>query len=167
MAEQMMLKQVRDVLEYVRSTCFTLEDGSRVFCGDMADAIDAHLNAAKGEAVAWRYRFAGSQEYKYATAGEGLVDARPLVESQPLYTHPASPDVELCSRILAMNEMAQALFGVILDITSGDYYESNNVDIRSEPWSWLFNDASEFAGEWNEMIRSIKLSSMAAREGGE
>ena len=39
----MTLEQVRDVLEYVRSACYTLEDGSRVYCGDMADAIDAHL----------------------------------------------------------------------------------------------------------------------------
>lgn len=71
---------------------FTGDDAIASLQEQISRLVD-NKNAAKSEAVAWRYRFAGSQEYKYATAGEGLVDGRPLVESQPLYTNPASPEV--------------------------------------------------------------------------
>lgn len=87
MSEKMTLEQAIIVLDD-----YFLHTSSQIAPKAYA-VIRAHLNAAKGEAVAWRYRFYGSQGWVYATAREGLVDGRPLVESQPLYTHPASPNV--------------------------------------------------------------------------
>ena len=66
-----------------------------------------------------------------------------------------------------MNEVAQRLFATMLDICSGDYYQSNGVDIRAEPWSKLWNDGSEFAGMWNGRIASVLADSARARVGGE
>lgn len=68
-----------------------------LFTGDDAIAalqeqisrLVANTSAAKGEVVAWRYRFYGSQGWVYATAGEELVCGLPLIYSQPLYNHPA------------------------------------------------------------------------------
>lgn len=187
MTEQMTLEKVRDWLKKPPKALENMYRGkSRKSYADeargLAEIIDAHLNAAKGEAVsnaakvesvAWGFQHEDTGHMTVlmndgVNTPESFTTLNPrYMLIGPLYTHTASPDVELCSRILAMNEMAQALFGVILDIMSGDYYESNNVDIRVKPWILLFNDASEFASEWNEMIGIIKSSSMAAREGGE
>jgi len=51
-----------------------------------------------------------------------------------------------------INKSAQRLFTTIMDITSGDYYESHGVDVRIAPWSALLCEANDLAGELSDAL---------------
>jgi hypothetical protein len=85
-AEPMTLEKLRDDMEASSGFGVNLLSDSTI--EDWIAVIDAELTKQReAEPVAWRYRFSGSNDWKYAGTGEGLVDPRPLIKSEPLYTH--------------------------------------------------------------------------------
>lgn len=151
MAEQMTLEQVRDIIERsAKKLCNCGACKESKLRKEVYDVLNSsHLNAAKGEAVAWRYRFYGSQGWVYATAGEELVCGLPLICSQPLYAHPAPPDVvrdaERYRKLLALMD------------------ESDPVSNETSTIRNIIDDLINLGSE----CLNLYLDARAAREGGE
>lgn len=148
MAEQMTMEQVRNwhrSMEKEHKHLHQISDAHKA----AADAIDAHLNAAKGEAVAGLWIGEGS-EY----CNHGYSD-RPAIKNLPpgnylLYIHPISPDVVRDAMQFVPEEARPELCAPISH-------------------EWLAKVTGHREG-WNacrkEMLKRIDAA-MAAREGGE
>ena len=95
MTEQMTLEKVRDWLKKPPKALENMYRGkSRKSYADeargLAEIIDAHLNAAKGEAVAFAYAYRYPDGIRTNTGGREINGCKPT-ETIPLYTHPATP----------------------------------------------------------------------------
>lgn len=115
MNEQMTLEQVRDALLELAESFDKAFPGARVQCAKWADAIDAHLNVAKGESVEWWCAIEsveaidGTEEIAMSwnaddgnTGEAARTEANQWINDQPhpgnfrlakIYAHPALPEV--------------------------------------------------------------------------
>lgn len=86
MNKQMTLEQARD--ECRKFAIQALSPSNRDFYNGVADAIDAHLNAAKGEVV---YQLECDGQWVDVDSAD--YEGHDGSDKRVLYTHPASPDV--------------------------------------------------------------------------
>lgn len=171
MSEQMTLEQVRDALLELAESFDKAFPGRASNACKWADAIDAHLNAAKGEVVAWWCAIEsveaidGTEEIAMSwnaddgNAGEAArTEANQWINDQPhpgnfhlakVYTNPASPDVVRDAERFQfmLNEHC------CVQIVGNDY------------WLWWPMTETVQEGRFNSAREAIDAA-MAAREGG-
>lgn len=147
----MSLEQVRDALLELAESFDKAFPGRASNARRWADAIDAHLNAAKGEAVAWQYREVTedgpSPVWDEASRMHFEIlrnDRR--YEVRELYTHPGSPDV-------------------MRDAERYRWLRKHSA-FANDSMHELWFDASLDRGETEQLDKQID-DAMAAREGGE
>lgn len=87
----MSLEQVRDRLRKHADDYGTMSEVSARVCRECADALDAAI-AARGEAVAWRYRDSHGH-WRYCGSEPNLLSCL-ILKPEPLYTQPPAPQVD-------------------------------------------------------------------------
>lgn len=110
--------------------------------------VKENLTVGEGKAVAWRYRIGGREKHLnpwvYQTAGEELVEPRPIIEAQALYTHPA-PSAEDDSVVRKLRQWASRINN------NGSYAERDLLLLAASMIEVSGAPSAEDANGWREM----------------